>query len=60
MTGLNIKGISSEGITKDGTKGDGSSGNEKGNWIATNEPFKGTWRIILDTNNKTTTYEKLR
>ena len=60
MTGLNIKGIGSEGITKDGTKGDGTSGNETGNWIATNEAFKGTYRITLDTNNKTTTYEKIK
>ena len=59
--GLTIKGISSAtGITKDGTSGDGSDGNEKGNWIATNEPFEGVYRITLDVTNKTTKYEKLR
>lgn len=59
--GLSIKGIdSATGITKDGTSGDGSDGNEKGNWIATNEPFEGVYRITLDVTNKTTKYEKLR
>lgn len=59
--GLNIKGINSAtGIVKDGEKGDGSEGNEKGNWIATNEPFEGVYRITLDMNKKTTTYEKIR
>ena len=61
QTGLNIKGIdSTTGIVKDGEKGDGSEGNEKGNWIATNEPFEGIYRITLDSDKKTTTYEKLR
>ena len=61
QNGLNIKGINSTtGIVKDGETGDGSEGNEKGNWIATNEPFEGIYRITLDTKQKTTTYEKIR
>ncbi len=61
QVGLSINGIdSSTGITKDGEKGDGSEGNEKGNWIASNEAFSGVYRITLDTNKKTTTYEKVR
>lgn len=61
QNGLNIKGIdSATGIVKDGETGDKSEGNEKGNWIATNEPFEGIYRITLDTKQKTTTYEKIK
>lgn len=61
QVGLNIQGIdSTTGVTKDGETGDGSTGNETGNWLATNEPFSGVYRITLDTKQKTTTYEKLR
>ena len=52
--GLNIYG--SPGITKK----DGSTGNETGNWIATAEPIDGVYRITLDMNQMTTTYEKIR
>ncbi len=52
--GLNIYG--SAGITKK----DSSTGNENGNWIATKEPIEGVYRITLDQNNMTTTYEKIR
>ena len=52
--GLNIYG--SAGITKK----DGSTGNEVGNWIATSDPIDGVYRITLDANKMTTTYEKLR
>ena len=54
--GLTIHGNSSEGITKN----DGSTGNEKGNWIATTAPIDGIYRITLDKNKMTTTYEKIR
>ena len=54
QVGLNIYG--SAGITKK----DGSTGNENGNWIATKEPIDGVYRITLDMNQMTTTYEKVR
>ncbi len=54
QVGLNIYG--SAGITKK----DGSTGNETGNWIATAAPIDGIYRITLDMNNMTTTYEKVR
>jgi hypothetical protein len=42
------------------TKKDGSTGNEKGNWIATTAPIDGVYRITLNKNTMTTTYEKIR
>ena len=55
--GLNIKGVGPEGLTKV----NGDTGAEAGNWIAaTQEEFEGIYRITLDQNNMTTTYEKLR
>lgn len=55
--GLNIKGVGSEGLTKV----NGDTGAEAGNWIAnTQEEFEGIYRITLDQNKLTTTYEKLR
>ncbi|MBQ7209475.1 MAG: DUF5121 domain-containing protein [Paludibacteraceae bacterium] len=54
QVGLNIYG--SPGITKK----DGSTGNENGNWIATKDPIDGVYRMTLDMNNMTTTYEKIR
>ena len=52
--GLSIYG--SPGITKK----DGTTDAEKGNWIATTDPIDGVYRITLDVNKKTTTYEKIR
>lgn len=46
MSGLNIMGSQE------------SSNN--GNWWATSAPFEGIYRITLDMNNMTTTYEKIR
>ncbi len=55
--GLDIKGVGSEGLTKV----NGDTGAEAGNWIAnTQEEFEGIYRITLDQNKLTTTYEKLR
>ena len=56
MVGLPIHGVDANGLTKK----DGSTGNEKGNWIATTDPIDGVYRITLDKNNMTTTYEKIR
>ena len=54
--GLDIKGVSSEGIIK--INGDVA---EAGNWIAnTQEEFEGIYRITLDQNKFTTTYEKIK
>ena len=54
--GLTIHGVDANGITKT----DGSTGNEKGNWIATTAPIDGVYRITLNKNTMTTTYEKIR
>ena len=55
--GLNIKGVGSEGLTKV----NGDTGAEAGNWIAnTQEEFEGIYRITLDQNKFTTTYEKIK
>ncbi len=55
--GLPIHGVTSEGLTKV----NGDTGVEAGNWIAaTQDEFEGIYRITLDQNNKTTTYEKIR
>ena len=54
MIGLNIYG--SPGITKL----DGTTDQEKGNWIAKTDPIDGIYRITLDLNKMTTTYEKVR
>ena len=54
--GLTIVGVGPDGITKK----DGSTGNEKGTWIATSDPVDGVYRITLNKNNMTTTYEKIR
>lgn len=54
--GLNIHGVDAEGLTKL----NGDTGCEKGNWIATKEPFSGVYRVTLDQNNMTTKYEKIR
>lgn len=56
QVGLNIHGVDSEGLTKL----NGDTGCEKGNWIATKEPFEGVYRVTLDQNNMTTNYEKIR
>lgn len=53
--GLTIHGSDENGLTKK----DGSTGNEKGNWIATTAPVDGIYRITLDMNQMTTTYEKV-
>lgn len=52
--GLGIYG--SPGITKK----DGTADQEKGNWIAKTDPIDGIYRITLDLNQMTTTYEKIR
>ena len=55
--GLPIQGVGSEGLTKL----NGNTGAEAGNWIAnTQEEFEGIYRITLDQNKFTTTYEKIR
>jgi hypothetical protein len=55
--GLPIQGVGPEGLTKL----NGDTGAEAGNWIAsTQEEFEGIYRITLDQNNFTTTYEKIR
>lgn len=55
--GLPIQGVGPEGLTKV----NGDTGAEAGNWIAaTQEEFEGIYRITLDQNNFTTTYEKIR
>ena len=55
--GLPIHGVSPEGLTKV----NGDTGAESGNWIAnTQEEFEGVYRITLDQNKFTTTYEKIR
>jgi hypothetical protein len=55
--GLPIQGVGPEGLTKV----NGDMGAEAGNWIAaTQEEFEGIYRITLDQNNFTTTYEKIR
>ena len=55
--GLDMKGVGPEGLTKV----NGDTGAEAGNWIAnTQEEFEGIYRITLDQNKLTTTYEKLR
>ena len=54
--GLTIHGVDANGLTKK----DGSTGNEKGNWIATTAPIEGIYRITLNKNTMTTTYEKIR
>ena len=55
--GLDIKGVGLEGLTKV----NGDTGAESGNWIAnTQEEFEGIYRITLDQNKFTTTYEKIR
>ena len=54
--GLTIHGVDANGLTKK----DGSTGNEKGNWIATTAPIDGVYRITLNKNTMTTTYEKIR
>lgn len=51
--GLTIHGVDANGLTKV----DGSTGNEKGNWIATSAPIDGIYRITLNKNTMTTTYE---
>jgi hypothetical protein len=56
QVGLTIHGVDTNGLTKK----DGSTGNEKGNWIATTDPIDGIYRITLNKNNMTTTYEKVR
>jgi hypothetical protein len=39
----------------------GDTGAEAGNWIAnTQDEFEGIYRITLDQNKFTTTYEKIR
>ena len=54
--GLPIQGVGPEGIIK--INGDVA---EAGNWIAaTQEEFEGIYRITLDQNKFTTTYEKIR
>ena len=54
--GLNIKGVGPEGLTKV----NGDTGAEAGNWIAnTQEEFEGIYRITLDQNKMTTTYEEI-
>lgn len=54
--GLPILGVGEEGLTKL----DGTTGNEAKNWIAnTQEEFKGIYRITLDQNKMTTTYEEI-
>jgi hypothetical protein len=55
--GLPIQGVGPEGLTKL----NGDTGAEAGNWIAaTQEEFEGIYRITLDQNKFTTTYEKIR
>ena len=55
--GLPIQGVGPEGLTKL----NGDTGAEAGNWIAaTQEKFEGIYRITLDQNKFTTTYEKIR
>jgi hypothetical protein len=55
--GLPILGVGEEGLTKV----DGSTGNESKNWIAnTQEEFEGIYRITLDQNKMTTTYEEIK
>ena len=55
--GLPIQGVGPEGLTKL----NGDTGTEAGNWIAnTQEEFEGIYRITLDRNKFTTTYEKIR
>ena len=55
--GLNIKGVGPEGLTK--VNGDTAA--EAGNWIAnTQEEFEGIYRITLDQNKMTTTYEEIK
>ena len=55
--GLPIQGVGLEGLTKL----NGDTGTEAGNWIAnTQEEFEGIYRITLDRNKFTTTYEKIR
>lgn len=55
--GLPILGVGSEGLTKV----NGDTGAEAGNWIAnTQDEFEGIYRITLDQNKFTTTYEKIR
>ena len=55
--GLPILGVGEEGLTKL----DGTTGNEAKNWIAnTQEEFKGIYRITLDQNKFTTTYEEIK
>ncbi len=55
--GLPIQGVGPEGLIKL----NGDTGAEAGNWIAnTQEEFEGIYRITLDQNNFTTTYEKIR
>lgn len=56
QVGLPIVGVGPDGITKK----DGSTGNEKGNWIATTDSINGVYRITLNKNNMTTSYEKIR
>ena len=54
--GLPIKGVSPDGIIKIS----GGDPAEKGNWIAnTQEEFEGIYRITLDQNKMTTTYEEI-
>ena len=55
--GLPILGVGPEGLTKV----NGDTGAEAGNWIAnTQDEFEGIYRITLDQNKFTTTYEKIR
>ena len=54
--GLPIFGVSPDGIIKIS----GGDPAEKGNWIAaTQEEFEGIYRITLDQNKMTTTYEEI-